>query len=118
LPLSVIDCEPKVGDEMRKPKTKRQKGKKWWIPKFDFVPGFIKKKKLTLLDSSGTVMRFAWDDDGIFGLRCHIAVAVSITWIALHSVYVLWSFGDPHFVFGEENGHFHFFKMDSFSWGV
>ena len=30
----------------------------------------------------------------------------------------LWSFGDPHFVFGEENGHFHFFKMDSFSWGV
>jgi hypothetical protein len=28
LPLSVIDCEPKVGDEMRKPKTKRQKGKK------------------------------------------------------------------------------------------
>ena len=48
----------------------------------------------------------------------HIAVAVSITWIALHSVYVLWSFGDPHFVFGEENGHFHFFKMDSFSWGV
>jgi hypothetical protein len=45
LPLSVIDCEPKVGDVMRKPKTKRQKGKKWWIPKFDFVPGFIKKKK-------------------------------------------------------------------------
>jgi hypothetical protein len=28
LPLSVIDCEPKDGDEMRKPKTKRQKGKK------------------------------------------------------------------------------------------
>jgi hypothetical protein len=28
LPLSVIDCEPKVGDEMRKPKTKRQKDKK------------------------------------------------------------------------------------------
>ncbi len=28
LPLSVVDREPRVGDEMRKPKTKRQKDKK------------------------------------------------------------------------------------------
>ncbi len=46
LPLSPVAPEPKVGDVMRNPKTKRQKDKKWWIPKFDFVPGFMKKKTL------------------------------------------------------------------------
>ena len=65
-------------------------------------------KKNPHLDFCGPVMWFACDDDGISGLRCHIAVAVSITWIALHSIYVLQSYGDPHFVFGEENGPFPF----------